>query len=460
MLCPTLPPQSPRAPGACSLALSAVPRSRDIITKAASPASAALVLRSQDDLIGPPFYGSSHVMHHGALEAPRFQASVVPFPDWRSKPGPSTIAQSSGLDFINFIVGMDAGEAANRFRDAETFRILVPGATMPARMSDRDPTAAAPEPPPRTAERRSGSGLNLKQLTSFRDHVTRNLAPTVAHGFVKATATTRQSRASSSTSSGAAGAGQTAQPTAASSGPVNNAVPAERLLRLRPIAAAADSALPSPAAPAGPIEDRAPSETARINAAATRTATRAASPEAAEAAVPAAMASTTAAAAELRDSSCPLLDAGPLFSALACGAGVDCSGASSGTLLLMLPTSDGGCGDDAPNAPTAAAAAAAASATRSMGGEAGRRPPCCFSSPSSPAADSTVEANAAAAAIPEAPQCRAAAAAARVVAAVSAAPQRRRRGSRTARVGDAGRRAGGAGAGEGEGTARGGAAWL
>ncbi|GLC75518.1 hypothetical protein PLESTF_001646700 [Pleodorina starrii] len=349
----------------------------------------------------PPFYGSSHVMHHGALEAPRFQASVVPFPDWRSMPGPSTITQSSGLDFTNFIVGMDAGEAANRFCDAETFRMLVPGATMSARMCDRGPTAAASEPPPRTAERRSGSGLNLKQLTSFRDHVTRNLAPTVAHGFVKATAAIRQPRARSSTST-AAGAGQTAQPTAASSGPVNNAVPAERLLGLRPIVAAADSALPSRAQLA-PVEDRAPSETA--NGTATRTAAATA-----EAAVAAAMTSA-AAAVELPDSPSPLLDAAPpLFSALACGAGVDssstneplCSGASSGTLLLMLPTSD-------------VEASAAAEALQGM------------------------------------------AAAARVAVAASAASQRRRRGSRTARVGDAGRRAGGAG----EGTASGGgAAWL
>ncbi|GLC37571.1 hypothetical protein PLESTB_001672500 [Pleodorina starrii] len=414
---PAVQPSS--ALGVCLLAQTVV--SRTVAAKA-TPA-AALPLQPQQS-------------PQGALEALRVLAPGTPWSP-RFMPGPATIVSSSGLDFIDFIVGMDAREADSRFRDAQTFRTLFPCPN------------AAPEPPPRTAERRSGSGLNLKQLTSFRDHVTRNLAPTVAHGFVKATAATRQPRASSSST--AAGAGQTAvgsrpghelssqqhpsldhrgqpsrpppaQPTAVLAGAVNNIVPAESLHGLRPIAA--DSALPSSLPPLGPVDAKWPSEDL---GAATRSPT---------AASPATLAAVVT--AEL-DSPSPLLDAAPLFAALACG---------GGSWALLLPTSPHVArGDGAPPGDDTA---------RPAPGEAGggtaplpeRGPALLPPQPQPSAASGAVVEEQSGTGLTVATAVAAAAAA-------ESAPQRRRRGSRVARVADAGRR-GGAGAGAGTMTA----AWM
>ncbi|GIL59099.1 hypothetical protein Vafri_14052 [Volvox africanus] len=76
---------------------------------------------------------------------------------------------SSGLDFID-LVGLDDSTVWNRLQDAVTYRVLV----------DRGPAKEVLH----TATQ--FESFNIKQLKSYRDNVTRNLAPTVARGFANA----------------------------------------------------------------------------------------------------------------------------------------------------------------------------------------------------------------------------------------------------------------------------------
>ncbi|GLI62430.1 hypothetical protein VaNZ11_005049 [Volvox africanus] len=76
---------------------------------------------------------------------------------------------SSGLDFID-LVGLDDSTVWNRLQDAVTYRVLV----------DRGPAKEVLH----TATHIES--FNVKQLKSYRDNVTRNLAPTVARGFANA----------------------------------------------------------------------------------------------------------------------------------------------------------------------------------------------------------------------------------------------------------------------------------
>ncbi|GIL69965.1 hypothetical protein Vretimale_10040 [Volvox reticuliferus] len=79
------------------------------------------------------------------------------------------IPASSGLDFID-LVGLDESTVWNRLQDAVTYRVLV--GCGPAKEFLRTATHI--------------HSFNVKQLKSYRDNVTRNLAPTVARGFANA----------------------------------------------------------------------------------------------------------------------------------------------------------------------------------------------------------------------------------------------------------------------------------
>ncbi|PNW86123.1 hypothetical protein CHLRE_02g074200v5 [Chlamydomonas reinhardtii] len=128
-----------------------------------------------------------------AASAPAPTSSAVAAPPQESGP---TYYESTGLDFID-LVHLDERVVHTRLHEAVLFRTLVcsAGATSACPTWRRAsftaaPTAPAPPAPSHTCGAPVASAaaepINVKRLKSYRDHVTRNLAPTVAKGFATA----------------------------------------------------------------------------------------------------------------------------------------------------------------------------------------------------------------------------------------------------------------------------------
>ncbi|KAG2425937.1 hypothetical protein HXX76_013310 [Chlamydomonas incerta] len=130
-----------------------------------------------------------------AASAPAASADAGPAPPPQES-GPTFYASSTGLDFID-LVHLDERVVHTRLHEAVLFRTLVcsGGANSACPTWRRASFTAAPiGPAPPAPSQTCGvpvtpaaaEPINVKRLKSYRDHVTRNLAPTVAKGFATA----------------------------------------------------------------------------------------------------------------------------------------------------------------------------------------------------------------------------------------------------------------------------------